>query len=83
MYYDNYAAIQQLTMEERGRFMTAIFERGIRGEPTDDFSDNGMLKMLYCITEAQLERDEEKYQKQVERNTQNGKLGGRPPNNQS
>lgn len=75
MYTANMDQISLLTMEQRGVLFTAIMCYAA-GRPLPDM--DGMTQMAFCFIKAQLDRDNEKYQKTVEARREAGKLGGRP-----
>ena len=64
-----------LSREEVGDLFIAISEYQLNG--TVNTSSEKALLLLMPLIE-QFKRDEEKYQKKVERNRENGKSGGRP-----
>ena len=75
MYTANMDQISLLTMEQRGVLFTAIMCYAA-GRPVPDM--DGMTQMAFCFITAQMDRDNEKYQKTVEARREAGKLGGRP-----
>ena len=75
--YHNFAnQFYMLSMEQRGRLITAIFEHEIHGAPTNPLK--GSAAMAYSFIKDVLERDHAEYMAVCERNAQNGKKGGRP-----
>jgi len=65
-----------MTDDEAGRLFKAIvyFQTG------DEIELDRMTKFIFAPFKNQFERDEENYQKTVERNRNNGSKGGRPNN---
>lgn len=75
MYTANIDQISLLNMEQRGNLFTAIMLYAADKElPQMD----GMTQMAFSFIKAQLDRDNQKYQKMVESRREAGKLGGRP-----
>lgn len=75
MYTANIDQILLLNMEQRGNLFTAIMLYAADKElPQMD----GMTQMAFSFIKAQLDRDNQKYQKMVESRREAGKLGGRP-----
>ena len=74
-----YKSVESLTMEERGKLFTAIFEYQINGKVTIPLSP--LCSMAFSFIQAQFEIDKNKYHDIVERNRANGSKGGRPKNN--
>lgn len=64
----------ELTDEEAGRLIKGIFSYVSTGES----NLKGSLKAVFIPIKNDIDRNEEKYQRIVERNRENGKLGGRP-----
>lgn len=75
IYLDYEEQFNLLTDEQIGQLMRAI----IKYEKTKEIPQlEGMLKMAFSFIKTQLDRDREKYQKQCQKNRENGKKGGRP-----
>ena len=75
MYTDYQEHIKLLNMEQRGYLLTAIMSYASEGTmPNMD----GMTQMAFSFIKAQMDRDNEKYEKTVEKRREAGKLGGRP-----
>nr|DAU14416.1 MAG TPA: replisome organizer protein [Caudoviricetes sp.] len=75
MYTANIDQILLLNMEQRGNLFTAIMLYAADKElPQMD----GMTQMAFSFIKAQLDRDNQKYQKMIESRREAGKLGGRP-----
>ncbi len=79
MYTEYKEHLQLLTLEQLGSLIFALFEYAENGTEID--TDNAVLKIAFSFIRAQMDRDDEKYQKICERNRQNGKGGGRPSKN--
>lgn len=79
LYYDLEQHVQLLSDEQLGRLLRAVFAYEIRGEITE-FNDP-MLSLCFSFIKVQLDIDNEKYRERCEKNTENGKNGGRPPKN--
>lgn len=75
LYLDNSIILDQLTDEESGKLIKAIFKYQSSGA-TPDFSKNPALAMGFSVFKMSLDRDSEKYQERCERNRANGKKGG-------
>lgn len=81
LYFDLFEELEMLSIEQRGQWITAIFNYVRDGElPT--FEDLG-LKMMFSQTRRCLDRDAEKYARICARNSANGAKGGRPPKNRA
>lgn len=77
LHKDSLFVLNEMTNEQAGKFIKAIFEYQISGKlPPLDFG----LKMAISPFVNQFKRDQEKYQNIVERNKNNGSKGGRPKN---
>lgn len=75
IYLDYEEQFNLLTDEQLGQLMRAI----MKYEKTREIPQlEGMLKMAFSFIKTQLDRDREKYEKQCEKNRENGKKGGRP-----
>ena len=78
LYTDYLQHLELLSMEQRGVFITAVmFYATGRELPEMD----GMTKMAFSFSKAQIDRDSERYQKTVEARRAAGKMGGRPKAN--
>ena len=78
IYYDHEGPISKLNDEQRGKLFSALFAYEKRGELTD-FKDDDMLMMCFSFIKISLDNNREKYNERCEKNTENGKKGGRPP----
>lgn len=75
IYLDYEEQFNLLTDEQIGQLMRAI----MKYEKTRELPQlEGMLKMAFSFIKTQLDRNREKYEKQCEKNRENGKKGGRP-----
>jgi hypothetical protein len=78
LYTSFYEPIKDLSNEQKGILLTAIFEYQMGNEP--DIED-GMVLMAFRFMRNQFELDKRKYAEKVEKNRENGKLGGAPTGN--
>lgn len=69
LYADQFECFSLLSMESRGRLITAIFEHHINGETSITLSDSE--RMAFRLISAQMKRDAEKYQQRCENNREN------------
>ena len=74
LHNDSLDVLDSLTDDQAGQIFKAIKSHQ-RGE---EVLLDGLLQAIFIPFKNQLDRDEEKYQKIVERNKANGKKGGRP-----
>lgn len=81
LYYDLEQHVQLLSNEQLGRLLRAVFAYEIRGE-IPVFNDD-LLSLCFSFIKVQLDIDKEKYRERCEKNTENGKKGGRPPKSQN
>lgn len=81
VYLDTKRHVERLSLEERGRLFTALYEFAVSGEY--DEPENPATDMALSFMTAQMERDFDKLDKTREINTENGKKGGAPKNNQN
>jgi len=65
-----------LSLEERGRLITAIFNYENAGAEDDGLSD--AAKMAFICIKNTLDRDRAAYEDKCEKNAENGRKGGRP-----
>lgn len=68
----------ELTNEEAGKLIKGIFNYVATGES----NLKGSLKAIFIPIKNDIDRNEEKYQRIIERNRENGKNGGRPKKNE-
>ena len=78
LYKSFYLPIKELTVEEKGQLLDAIFQYHINGKICQL---SPVCQMAFNFMRNQFERDDEKYQTVVERNKTNGKKGGRSKEN--
>ena len=78
LYKDFDTTLDLLNDEQAGRLFKALYKY-VNGRNEPKFKD-GMLIVAFNMLKTQLERDLEKYNKRIEANIANGKLGGRPKN---
>lgn len=77
MYIEYQELLEDLTDEELGKLLRAIFEyETTKKEP----NFTGLLKMAFNFIKANLNRDRKKYDKRCETSAINGSKGGRPRN---
>lgn len=69
LYADQFECFSLLSMESRGRLITAIFEHHINGETSITLSDSE--RMAFHLISSQMKRDAEKYQQRCENNRDN------------
>ena len=74
IHHDSLDVIDKLSDEQAGKLLKAIkaYQLG------EDYELDLMTDLVFTPFKAQFKRDEEKYQKIVERNKNNGLKGGRP-----
>ena len=72
--------IELLTMEERGRLLTAMLEYAADGEVGPD-TLAGNARILFPVCRGRIDRDGEAYERVVRQNRANGAKGGRPRKN--
>lgn len=78
IYKSFYEPIKFLDDEKLGKLFRAIFEYQINKIECQDME----IRMAFEFFKNQFRLDDEKYQKIVERNKENGKKGGRPKQNE-
>lgn len=72
--------VDMLTTEQAGILLKAIFCY-TSDEPLPDMDP--LTKMAFSFIRAAIDRTDDRYQRRVESNRENGKLGGRPPKNKA
>ena len=77
LHYDFLEATEALTMEERGRLITAILNYCAAGALPEK-ADMGNERFVFPTFRAQADRDIAAYEKRVRINRENGMKGGRP-----
>lgn len=75
LYTEFYEEFQQLSDEEAGQVIKALFLEELGENPA---SPTGAAGLLFSILKRILHKDREKYKSVCERNRENGKKGGRP-----
>ena len=68
MYHDYWELIEELTMQERGELLTAIYEY-VQHKTQPNFT--GELKIIFKKIRQDLERNAEKYQERCNQNRDN------------
>ena len=80
LYNDQYEAVEDLTDEQKGQLLDAMFLYS-RGEKLKDFDP--IVKMAFKFFKIVFDRDCEKWKAVADRNKKNGKKGGRPKSNKN
>lgn len=75
LYTDYLAQIELLTMEQRGVLLTAIMKYQA-GEELPDVDP--VTEMAFSFIKANLDKDNERYERTIEARSEAGKIGGRP-----
>ena len=75
LYASDLEMLGELTMEERGQLLTAIYGHVTGGEMPEMSS---AAKVAFFFVKKSLDRDGKKYEETVSRNRANGAKGGRP-----
>ena len=78
LYKSFYLPIKEISTEEKGQMLDAIFQYHTEGKICEL---SPVCQMAFNFMKGQFERDDEKYQKVVERNRTNGAKGGRSKEN--
>lgn len=81
LYYDYAQHFNFLTDEQTGKIIKAMLDYEINGV-FPEFSEP-IMQMTFSFIRTNLDRDKEKWFETCKTNKKNGKLGGRPPKNQS
>lgn len=85
LYCDTYENIRELTFEDKGKLLDAMFNHALDNEVKID----GVVGMAFNFIKRQMDRDLTKYEIYLEKQRANGSKGGRPkktqdnPNNPS
>ena len=74
-YKNHYETIKRLPAEKQILILTAIFDYAFYGKETEFSEENYICSVIYSLVKPQIDANNRKYQ--------NGKLGGRPKNNQN
>lgn len=77
LYKSFYEPIKEISLEQKGMLLEAIFEYQINGKEPPK---NSPISIAFQFIKNQFRLDHEKYLKIVERNRLNGQKGGRPKN---
>lgn len=80
LYTDFESVLLHLSIKERGMLFTMIYSYVNRGTIEAHGSITPLVDMAFEIVRAQLDRDREKYEQKCQKNSENGRLGGRPSN---
>ncbi len=79
LYQDFYSTLMRLNLEERGLWITAVFEYHGTGEVSVPLE--GKVDVAFDVVRNTLDRDAVRYEERCLRNRENGKKGGRPRKN--
>jgi len=82
LFYDFLNDIEALSMEERGRLLTAMLVYGGEGRLPEELL-TGSERILFPVCRQRIDRDGTAYDDRVETNRANGARGGRPRKNPS
>lgn len=80
LFTENKEQVDMLTTEQAGTLLKAIFCY-TSDEPLPEMDP--LTKMAFSFIRAAIDRTDDKYQRRVESNRENGRLGGRPPKNKA
>lgn len=77
LFTDNWPAFEPLSLEDRGRLISALFafQRDGTAPKPEELGD---ARFVWGILQAQLLRDQVEYSRRCEDNRRNGQKGGRP-----
>lgn len=75
LYLDNYELIEDLTSEEKGQWIEAVFLYKREGKITE-FPKGSLLKTAFKVTKNQLDRDSQAWEESRSRRAEAGKKGG-------
>lgn len=75
---DSYSLLKRLSDAQKGRLFCLCFDYNSGGIINEDIEDP-IVMMAFQSFQNQFDRDNQKYEKIVERNRLNGLAGGRPP----
>ena len=75
MYVEHGEQMESLTMEQRGIWITAIYDYVRYGKAE---IDDPVVKMLFTTNRQHLDRDAKKYEERIRKCSEAGKRGGRP-----
>lgn len=74
LYHDNFEIIEELSDEQAGKLLKAMFDFSVNG--VDFSTDDGMLRIVWKQMKNTLSRDIEKYEKASEEKSRKARLGG-------
>lgn len=74
LYHDSFEVISELSDEQAGKLLKALFDFSING--TELQTDDGMLRIVWKQLKTILERDSNKYEKTVSEQANKAKIGG-------
>lgn len=77
MYHDYIEEMTELTMEERGRLVTAMLLHA-RGEAVPEALLTGAVRYLFPRYRLQIDREASRYVRKAQASRENGRKGGRP-----
>lgn len=72
LYYEDYEATREFTLEQKGQLWNAVFEYSIHGKVSEL---DPQLTVAFRYIRGKLDRDLVKYQEVCARNTENGRKG--------
>jgi len=75
LHLDSLSILEEMTFEQKGILFDAIYKHQLGEEIILDFA----MKMAFAPFKNQFNRDDEKYNEFKEKQSDNGKKGGRPP----
>ena len=76
LFKQHYSLIQELSLEQRGKLLTAIYEWQLSGDVPS--FDDLLVKVVFVSMSQAIEASDRKYEEVCERRREAGKLGGRP-----
>lgn len=75
LFTDVYESITELSLEEKGQLLDAIYSYAIHKKTT---SLSPVAKMAFTFIKREMDRNKEKWEQIRQRNVENGRKGGRP-----
>ncbi len=78
LYKDFEPTLLKLSQKDAGALFFMIYSYVNRGEIDSFLKRSPKVDVIFSMLRQQLDRDAEKYQKKCEKNSANGRLGGRP-----
>jgi len=76
LFKQHYSLIQELSLEQRGKLLTAVYEWQLSGNVPS--FDDLLVKVVFVSMSQAVEAADKKYEEVCERRREAGKLGGRP-----